>query len=704
MQVLEVNRPAVMKLAARPKHSCATCRDHYTPGGALEPLFYKPAAFAKPLAKTWAGFDRADMNPNVKPGDDFFEYAVGGYLANHPIPDDQARYGVDQELGQKVESNLKSLIEEISHKRAEPGTNDQKLADFYAAGMDTATIEAAGATPLNRFFHQIDSMQSLADMSSTLAELHGTGIPGVFNFGASVDVKNSSRIIAETFQGGLSLPDREYYTTTEDADKLRIRGAYQGHVARMFELLGDSAEAAAQKAQTVLSVETKLAEASLSRDEMRDPNALYNPMERANVQQLTPSLNWDDYLGRLGQTDLKSMNVATPAFFTNLETTLHSVSLDDWKTYLKWQTLNATAPYLSSGFEDQNFQFKGKDMKGLKAAPPREKRVLQATDENLGEALGQKYVEKYFPPEAKTRALEMVGNIKLVLEDKLERLPTMTEETRQRALEKLDAFTEKIGYPDKWTDYSDLTIERGVYVDNVLAASKFAVGQRLASIGQPVDRTKWEMTPPTINAYYQPVANEIVFPAGILGGVYFDPEADDATNYGSIGAVIGHEIGHGFDDEGAQFDAQGNLNDWWTPEDKSRFQGRVTGVINQYNEFWYEDVQCNGKMVVGEAMADLGGLELAYEAYKLAAEGKPEKPSPDGFTGDQRFFLAFAKSWATSVRPEYAKMVLQTDPHPLPKFRVNGTLANFSPFHAAFGLKDGDAMVRAADKRNTVWN
>lgn len=702
MRVLETPNHTVLKLAGRPQHACATCRDTYTPGGSVEsPGLMRPMSFVRPA---FLGFDRADMNPSVKAGDDFFEHAIGGYLARNPIPDDQARYGVDQELGQKVESNLKALIEELATRPNEPGSNEQKLADFYASGMDTARIEQAGASPLNPFFSRIDAMTSLRDLGGTVAELHSYGIPGLFSFGASVDVKDSTRVIAETFQGGLGLPDKEYYTTTEDADKLRIRTAYQAHVSKMFELLGEPPEVAAQKAQTVLSVETRLAEGSLSRAEMRDPAALYNPMDRAQVSELAPSLDFDAYLAGMGQSALKDLNVATPAFFTKLEGALGAVPLDDWKTYLKWQALNAAAPYLSESFETQSFEFKGKEMKGLKAQPPRFKRVLQATDDNLGEALGQKYVERHFPPEAKTRVQEMVGNIKLVLEDKLEKLPWMTEETRQRALEKLDSFTEKIGYPDKWTDYSGLAIEKGVYCDNVLAASRFAVQQRLASIGQPVDRTRWEMTPPTINAYYQPVANEIVFPAGILAGVYFDQNADDATNYGAIGAVIGHEIGHGFDDEGAQFDARGNLNDWWTPEDKERFRTKVEGVATQFSEFSYDGVQCDGHLVLGEALADLGGLELAYDAYKLASEGKPPRRSPDGFTDDQRFFLSYARSWATNVRPEYAKMVMQTDPHPLPKFRVNGTLANFEPFHRAFNLQPGEAMVRPPETRNTVWN
>ncbi len=687
---------ATHRLSTLPRHSCSSCRDRFTPGTALDSGLIKPQLFARPA---FTGVDRSDLNPAVKPGDDFFEYALGGYLARHPIPDDQARFGVDQVLGQQVEANLKTLIEELSVRSGATGSNEQKLGDFYASGMDTARIEEAGLTPLQPFFSRIEAASSLSELTGAAAELHRHGIPGLFSFGASVDVKDSTRVIAEAFQGGLGLPDREYYTE-QDEDKVRIREAYRGHVARMFELMGEDPASA----DRVLAVETRLAQGSLSRAEMRDPHALYNPMTRTELAALTPSLDWDDYFAGLGRPDVDSLNVATPGFFTKLEETLKEVPLEDWKVYLKWQTLNATAPYLSSAFEDQNFEFKGKQMKGLKAAPPRFKRVLQAVDEGLGEALGQKYVERHFPPEAKTKVLAMVKNVKLVLEDKLERLPWMTEETRQRALEKLDSFTEKIGYPDKWTDYTGLNIERGVYADNVLAASRFAVEKRLASIGQPVDRTRWEMTPPTINAYYQPVANEIVFPAGILAGVYFDVKADDATNYGAIGAVIGHEIGHGFDDEGAQFDARGNLSNWWTEEDLARFRERTSGVARQFSEFSYDGIPCDGNLVLGEALADLGGLELAYEAYKLAAEGKPPQPSPDGFSDDQRFFLSFAKSWATNMRPEYARLIMQTDPHPLPKFRVNGTLANFEPFHRAFGLQEGDPMVRPVEQRNTVWN
>ncbi|MEW6281346.1 MAG: M13 family metallopeptidase [Candidatus Eremiobacterota bacterium] len=678
-------------LARQVPTSAAT--DRFQPAEAAALPFYRPVpALTRPVFR---GYDRSDMDLTVSPGADFYRYAVGGYLARRPIPEDRSRSGVDEDLYDRTQINLKRLLEEMA---GPPGSEERKLADLYASGMDTAAIDAAGVAPIQPFLDRIQAIASPADLLDSVAELHSYGIPAMFGFGPGVDLKDSTRVVAETYQGGMGLPERDYYFKA-DEESARTRDAYRSHIARMFELTGDDPEAARRRADRAFELEKRLAEGALSRVEMRDPAAMYNPTSRADLR----GLDWDRYLERVGQAGVDSLNVATPKFFQKLEETLAAVPLEDWKDYLRWQVLNATAAYLSSDLESQDFDFKYRTLKGIQAQPPRWKRVLRTVDESMGEALGKQYVQRHFPPEAKARVLEMVDTIKLVLEDRLERLTWMSEETRQQALEKLDSFTQKIGYPDRWTDYSALAVQPGDYAQNVLNASRFAVRQRMDTIGKPVDRTRWEMTPPTINAYYQPLANEIVFPAAILQPPYFDPKADDATNYGAIGAVIGHEIGHGFDDEGAQFDARGNLRNWWSEGDLQRFRERTAGVERQFSEFRFGGLQVDGKLVLGEALADLGGLELAYEAYKLARERKPPAPSPDGFTDDQRFFLSFARSWATNLRPEMARLIMTTDPHPLPHFRVNGTLANFEPFHRAFGLQPGDPLVRPPEQRNTLW-
>jgi predicted metalloendopeptidase len=471
----------------------------------------------------------------------------------------------------------------------------------------------------------------------------------------------------------------------------------------MFELMGDDPAKAAGEAQTILALETKLAEASLTRVELRDPERLYHRMSVAQVHDLVPAYDWPGYMQKLGVTQKTDVNVATPDFFKAINQQLTSVPVADWQTYLRWQLINSSAAALSSKFVNEDFNFKGTTLQGSKENLPRWKRCVAGTDRVLGEALGEVYVKKAFPPAAKARALEMVRNLEAALKSDIGTLSWMGDATRKQAILKLDAFLNKIGYPDKWRDYSSLQVDRASYASNRFRANAFEKRRDLNKIGKAVDRMEWGMSPPTVNAYYNPQINEIVFPAGILQPPYFDAEADDAFNYGGMGSVIGHEMTHGFDDQGRQFDSTGNLANWWTDADLKAFNERAECVIQQFNGFEVEKgLNQNGKLVVGESIADLGGLVVAYAAFQKSMEGKPRK-TVDGFTPEQRFFLGYARGWATSIRPEYARLLANVDPHPLPKFRVNGPLSNMPQFAEAFACKSGDAMVRAEKDRCQIW-
>jgi predicted metalloendopeptidase len=516
----------------------------------------------------------------------------------------------------------------------------------------------------------------------------------LFAFASDQDFKDSTRVIGEANQGGLGLPDRDYYTR-DDADSKKLREQYVQHVTKMLELAGDSQEKAAAEAVSILTIETSLAKASMTNVELRDPTAVYHKMPIAEAQALTPNLSWAAYFRAVGSAPLSEINIGQPDFFKALNGMLASVTLNDWKTYLRWHLLHSTASALSDPFVQENFAFNGTILTGSKELRPRWKRCTAATDQYLGEALGQAYVKQYFPPEAKARALELVHNLIAALRADIPTLTWMSPATKKAAIEKFEAFTIKIGYPDKWRDYSRLKVDRGLYATNLLHGREFEHARDLAKIGKPVDRGEWGMTPPTVDAYNNGQLNEIVFPAGILQPPFYDPKRDDAYNYGGIGAVIGHEITHGFDDQGAQFDAKGNLKNWWTPEDLKNFQDRGDCVAKQFDGYVVEgDLHQNGKLVEGESIADLGGVTIAYAAFEKSMEGKPREKDANGFTAEQRFFLGFAENWAVNVRPELAKLQANTDPHPLPHFRGNGPLSNMAEFAKAFGCKRGDPMVR----------
>ncbi len=659
--------------------------------------------------------DPKNMDTSVKPGDDFYRYANGTWLKNNPVPPEYSRWGSFNELIEKNNDALHEIAEKAAglapKEKNEPklekaATADvQKVGDFYASGMDEQKIDEAGVKPLQDEMKRIDAMKDRDDLTKEIAHLHGMGVGGLFGFTSGQDDKNSTMVIAQAYQGGLGLPDRDYYTKTDDASK-KLRDEYVAHVAKVFTLLGESEAEAAAHAKTVMDVETSLAKPARTRVELRDPQKNYNKMTQAQLQKLMPDFKWDEYFKELDLAAPGAINVGQPDFFKAADQVFKTVSLDDWKTYLRWHLIHDTAPTLSKGFVDANFDFYLKTLTGAQKLKPRWKRVVNATDNELGEALGKLYVADHFPPDAKKRALEMVNNLKEALADRINASDWMDDKTKKEAIKKLSAFSVKIGYPDKWRDYSLLKIDRGPYVLNVMRGDEFETNRELKKIGKPVDRSEWGMTPPTVNAYYNPNMNEIVFPAGILQPPFFNPNADDAVNYGGMGAVIGHEMTHGFDDQGRQYDPQGNLRDWWTPESAKAYTQRSKGIVAQYAAYEpLPGIHINGELTQGENIADNGGLKIAYAAFKKAQAKHPEDANKkiDGFTPDQRFFLAWGQIWRANQRDEDTKLRINTDPHSPGHFRCNGPLSNMPEFQKAFNIPDGAKMVRPADKRTAIW-
>jgi putative endopeptidase len=655
-------------------------------------------------AGTLAGFDVASLDRSVSACQDFNQFANGGWTERNPVPAAYSRWGRFEQLNAGNLEVLHGILEGlVKRKDLARGSNEQKVADFYASCMDEPSIERAGLTPLAPELKRIEEIKSLAGIEAETARLHQHSIPVLFGFGASQDFKNSRQVIATAVQGGLGLPDRDYYTNDDERSK-QIRDEYVKHMAKMFVLAGDDPDRAAAEAGTVMSIETKLAEKSLTRVARRDPAAIYHKMTVAELKALTPHFNWARYMKEVDLGNIEAVNVAMPDFFKAADQLLTTVPLADWKIYLRWHLLNAAAETLSSKFVEEDFNFNKAFLSGAKENFPRWRRCVTSTDNALGEALGQVYVAKTFTPQAKARAQEMVRNLIAALRSDLSTLDWMSDETRKRAIAKLDAFVRKIGFPDTWRNYEALKVAPGPYYNNAVSAHEFEFHRDLGKIGKPLDRAEWNMTPPTVNAYYNPSMNEIVFPAGILQPPFYDPKADDAFNYGGIGAVIGHEMTHGFDDKGAQFDAEGNLVNWWTADDLKKFNERTNCVVSQFDAFEVEPgLHQNGKLVVGESVADLGGLTVAYAAYQKSLEGKPRPPDIAGFTPEQRFFLGWAQVWAQNIRPEEARRRVITDPHPLGRFRVNGPLSNMPAFAQAYQCKAGDRMARPPEKRCQIW-
>ncbi len=650
------------------------------------------------------GLDISDLDERHKPCVDFYKYANGGWIAKHPIPPELSYVDrIDRVTDKNTEILLEILQDAARNTKAAQGSSEQQIGDFYSSGMNTSRIEREGFSPLVPEFSRIDKMHDARTLQSEIARLQSFGVNAPFAFGSEQDFKDSGRVIGIAAQGGLGLPERGYYTGS-DAESERIRHEYVEHITRMFKLLGhDNAKSAAQ-AQVVMSIEAKLAQASMTREQRRDPDASYHNLDLTQLKQLTPNFSWVNYFKDLGHPEISAINIAQPDFFKEMDRQLSNRPLSDWKLYLRWHLLNVAAPYLSSDFVDEDFSFNGKTLSGSKEMRPRWRRVVSTSNTALGEILGQLYVRRVFRPETRTRVLEMVHNLVAALRTDLTSLNWMGDATRQQAINKLDAFAIKIGYPDKWRNYSDLKIDRGPYIHNVLRANRFVFSRQLNKIKKPVDRTEWDMSPQSVDAYYNPAKNEIAFPAGILQPPFFDPNADDAFNYGAIGAVIGHEMTHGFDDEGGKFDAHGNLRNWYSPQDLKSFEQRAECIIKQFDSYLIEDtLHLNGKLVVGESIADLGGLTIAYAAFMKSREGRAPLTNRDGFTPEQRFFFGWARLWSVNMRPEMMRLQLNVNPHPFGQFRVNGPLSNMPAFAKAFSCQEGAPMVRRASERCQIW-
>ena len=641
------------------------------------------------------GFDVTRMDKTADACTDFFQYANGTWLKNTEIPAAYSRWGSFNILGENNNDTLKKVLETAEDKKsAATGSDSQLIGDYYAACMDETKIEKVGIKPLKPSFKRISRIKNTAQLKNQIALMQNAGIPVLFSFYGSSDLKNASQVIANVSQGGLSLPNRDYYTKDDDKSK-ETRMKFVEYATTMFKLLGDKPDTAAANAKKIMEIQTRLANASKAPVELRDPLSRYNKMTLAQASDITPNFAWADYMKSRGVSPVAEMNVAQPAFFKEMNAMLSDVSLADWKTYLRWSVINSSAGRLSKPFADANFDFYSRYLSGTKEQQPRWRRCVGATDGAVGEALGQEFVKTAFTPEAKARMNTLIDNLFAAFGDRLKNLDWMSDDTKKEGLVKLAAFKRKIGYPDTLRGYKGLKINRQSYLANSLNAAKFESARNLADIGKPLDRTRWGMTPPTVNAYYNSSLNEIVFPAGILQPPFFNFAADDAINYGSIGAVIGHEITHGFDDQGSKFDAMGNFKSWWTDTDRKKFDERASCVADQFSGYEIQpNLNINGRLTLGENIADLGGLTMAYAAYQKSLAGKPHPAAIDGLTPEQRFFLGWAQVWAAKSTPEAERSQVLGDPHSAARFRVNGPLSNLPQFAEAFGCKQPSSMVR----------
>ncbi|HET9181761.1 MAG TPA: M13 family metallopeptidase [Candidatus Angelobacter sp.] len=646
-------------------------------------------------------FDASALDKSVNPCVDFYQFSCGGWMKNNPIPPDQAAWGRFNELAERNRAELRGILEKAANAK-DRDPNEQKIGDYYASCMDVAAINGKGIAVLKPEFDRIDAIKSKSELPSLLASLHRDGIDVFFGFGSGPDFKNAKEVIAQADQGGLSLPDRDFYLKT-DPKSVELRKQYVQHVTNMFKLMGDAPEKAAQEATAVMNIETALAKGSMDRVSRRDPANVYHKLTAQQWQALTPVLSFPRYLTAIDAPKFSSLNVVNPDFFKALNAELSNTSLDDLKTYMRWHLVHGQAEVLPEPFDKENFDFFGRILTGAKEQRARWKRCTASVDNDLGEALGKFYVEKYFPPEAKARTLAMVKQVEDALRRDITGLDWMTEATKKQALIKLDAIQNKIGYPSKWRDYSKLKIVRGDALGNSLRANAFEVNRELQKIGKPFDKSEWLMTPPTVNAYYSPDENDINFPAGILQPPFYDFKADDAVNFGGIGAVIGHELTHGFDDQGRLFDAQGNLHDWWTKADAKAFEQRAQCIVNEYDGFVaVDDVHEKGKLTLGENTADNGGLRIALMALLASMPHDPHVPAKlDGYTPEQRLFLGWGQVWCQNVRPQAARLQALTNEHSLGRFRVNGVVSNMPEFEKAWGCKAGQPMVRRDACR--VW-
>lgn len=646
--------------------------------------------------------DKNNMDTTISPGDNFFRYANGGWLNTNDIPESETRWGTFDMLAENNMVKVHTLLEDAAHADGDKGSREQKVGDFYKSGMDSVEINKAALTPLKSTLDRIDNIQNTDGLLKEIARLHTEGMGQVFGFYISPDDKDVTQQITQLYQSGLGMPDRDYYFN-KDERSTGIRDAYKEYQVQMLRLMGMDSSAAKKSAADIYALEEKLAKASMTRTERRDPYNVYNKVSIKEFNKQTPGIDWTTLLADMKVQGEDSMIVGMPGFMKEVSKQLKATPLETWKKYLKFHTVSDMSPYLSSEFDDAHFDFYGKVVRGQEAQKPRWKRVLRVVDGGVGELLGQLYVDQHFKPEAKQRMEELVKNLQETYRDRITKLDWMTEETKQKAIAKLNTFVKKIGYPDKWRNYDDLDIVADSYVENVIKSAKFDYDYMVNKLGKPVDKTEWYMTPPTVNAYYNPAFNEIVFPAGILAFPFFDMNADDAVNYGAIGGVIGHEMTHGFDDQGSKYAADGNLKNWWTPEDSTRFAEKTKVVKDQFDNYTVLDsVHVNGELTLGENLADLGGLAIAYEAFQKTEQAKNGEKI-DGLTPDQRFFLSWAQVWRANTRDEEMANRIITDPHSPVEWRTNGPLSNMPEFYKAFDIKEGDKMWRPDSLRAQVW-
>ena len=671
-------------------------------GAASVFAFDASAQHNSPAKKKVVFIDQSNMDLTVKPGEDFYTYASGTWIKNNPVPLKETRWGSFNQLRDFNINAVKTILAESANSKAPAGSIERRIGDFYSAGMDSITIETLGYTPIKSDLQKVEGLTDIYSVVKHAAEMRtfGAGSP-FFNFFVGQDRKYVKNIVPQLGQGGTTLPDRDYYLKN-DARSVQIQSAYKNYIAKLFTLTGTPEAEAIKNAETIFNFEKKLADAQMSRVEMRDPYKTYNKFAVTDFTKTTPNLNWQNLLPLMKVSNQDTLLVSSPKFFTALNAAIGSTPVNELKTYLRWNLLKSSAPFLSSEFVNANFAF-NQVISGQKVQTPRWQRMSSLTDGTVGELLGQLYVDKHFKPEAKVRMQELVSNLVKAYEIRIKNLDWMSDVTKQKALDKLHAFTPKIGYPDKWKSYDGLEINRKSFFQNLKSASSWAYQDMVSQLGKPVDKTRWGMTTPTVNAYYNPVNNEIVFPAGILQFPFFDPNADDAVNYGGIGAVIGHEISHGFDDSGSQYDKDGTLRNWWTEEDMTRFKAKAKTLQEQYDAYTVLDtIHVNGKLTLGENIGDLGGLNAAYEAFKMTKQGQSNEKI-DGFTPDQRFFLSWAQVWKGNILNETAAQLIVTDTHSPGPYRTIGAPVNMDAWYKAFDVKPGDKLYKKPEDRIRIW-
>ena len=674
---------------------------HYLPMAVLA-LAVAAGCDSKKEAVMTSGIDLTNLDTTAVQGADFYQYACGGWMKKHPLTNEYSRFGSFDMLAENNREQLKGLIVEIAAGQNAQGTIDQKIGDIYNLAMDSVKLNADGVTPIQADLEKIASVKDKSEIVPLMAELAHSGVFPYFSFYVGADIMDSKSNLFQLYQGGISLGEREYYLDNDDVTT-NIRNKYKEHIVKMFQLAGFDEAAAKKKMEAVMDIETRIAKASFSAVEQRNPAANYHKMSLDELKKEIPGIDWDAFLNGIGVKGVTELSVSQVEPIKEVEKIINSLPVENQIAYMQWNLIDRAAGYLSDDLVAQNFDFYGKTLSGKQTNQPRWKRAVSTVNGVLGEAVGQMYVEKYFPAAAKERMVQLVKNLQTALGERIRNLEWMGDSTKIKAIEKLNSFYVKVGYPDKWRDYTGLNIEKDSYWANVKRATEFELDYMLSKAGKPVDRDEWGMTPQTVNAYYNPTTNEICFPAGILQYPFFDMNADDAFNYGAIGVVIGHEMTHGFDDQGRQFDKDGNLKDWWTAEDAKRFEERAQVMVNFFDSIQVlPGLNANGSLTLGENIADHGGLQVSFQAFKNATKDAP-LPVEDGFTPEQRFFLSYAGVWAGNIRDEQIRLQTKSDPHSLGRWRVNGALPQIGAWYDAFGIKEGDPMYLAPEKRVSIW-